>query len=232
MKIGEIVQRVQSLYSKGVHSDDSRLSARHIYNKLLTVRARLISQEAKKKQKIPQWNYQTISCIELIKVPAHECPCIPPVGCDMLRSKYKLPKPLTGLSGNLIQTVTTIDRSKKLNEVTLNAVKAQSGNKYTSKAINYFLENGYLYITTPTKLNFIRLIGLFEDPIIAKQFETYCEEQCTDCSDCIDYQQEEFPIDNDMIDALIELTIQELVILFSQAKQDINNNSAENTSNG
>ena len=75
MKIGEIVQRVQSLYSKGVHSDDSRLSARHIYNKLLTVRARLISQEAKKKQKISQWNYQTISCIELIKVPAHECPC-------------------------------------------------------------------------------------------------------------------------------------------------------------
>ena len=90
----------------------------------------------------------------------------------------------------------------------------------------------YLYITTPTKLEFIRLIGLFEDPIIAKQFETYCEEQCTDCGDCIDYQQEEFPIDNDMIDALIELTIQELVILFSQAKQDINNNSAENTSNG
>ena len=232
MKIGEIVQRVQSLYSKGVASDNSRLSNRLIYNKLLTVRARLISQEAKKKQKISQWNYQTISCIELIKVPAHECPCLPPIGCDMLRSKYKLPKPLTGLSGNLIQTVTTIDRSKKLNEVTLNAVKAQSGNKYASKAINYFLENGYLYITTPTELKFIRLIGLFEDPIIAKQFETYCEEQCTDCGDCIDYQQEEFPIDNDMIDALIELTIQELVILFSQAKQDINNNSAENTSNG
>ena len=98
--------------------------------------------------------------------------------------------------------------------------------------VKELLENGYLYITTPTKLEFIRLIGLFEDPIIAKQFETYCEEQCTDCGDCIDYQQEEFPIDNDMIDALIELTIQELIILFSQAKQDINNNSAENTSNG
>ena len=104
MKIGEIVQRVQSLYSKGVHSDDSRLSARHIYNKLLTVRARLISQEAKKKQKISQWNYQTISCIELIKVPAHECPCLPPIGCDMLRSKYKLPKPLSGLSDIFLYT--------------------------------------------------------------------------------------------------------------------------------
>ena len=141
MTIGEIVQRIQSLYSRGVESDDTRLMQRHIYNKLLTTRAKLISEQAKKKQRVSQWNYQTISCIELIKVPAHECPCIPPVGCDMLRSKYKLPKPLTGLSGNLIQTVTTIDRSKKLNEVTLNAVKAQSGNKYTSKAINYFLEN-------------------------------------------------------------------------------------------
>ena len=33
MKIGEIVTRVQSLYSKGVASDDSRLSNRLIYNK-------------------------------------------------------------------------------------------------------------------------------------------------------------------------------------------------------
>ena len=130
MKIGEISQRVQSLYSKGVSSDDSRLSSRHIYNKLLTTRAKLISEQAKKKQRVSQWNYQVISCIELIKVPAHECPCLPPIGCDMLRSKYKLPKPLSGLSGSLIQTVTTIDRGKKLNEVSMNAVKSLTGNKY------------------------------------------------------------------------------------------------------
>ena len=74
------------------------------------------------------------ACIELIKVPAHECPCLPPIGCDMLRSKYKLPKPLSGLSGSLIQTVTTIDRGKKLNEVSMNAVKSLTGNKYTSKS--------------------------------------------------------------------------------------------------
>ena len=232
MKIEEIVQRVQSLYSKGVPSDDTRLSQRHIYNKLLTTRAKLISEQAKKKQRVSQWNYQVISCIELIKVPTHECPCLPPIGCDMLRSKYKLPKPLSGLSGSLIQTVTTIDRGKKLNEVSINAVKSLTGNKYTSKNINYFIEQGYLYITTPSKIEFVRLIGLFEDPIKAKQFEGFCKENCIDCVECIDYQQEEFPIDNDMIDALIELTIQELVILFSQAKQDINNNSAENTSNG
>lgn len=231
MKIGEISQRVQSLYSKGVASDDSRLSNRLVYNKLLTVRARLISQEAKKKQRVSQWNYQVISCIELIKVPAHECPCLPPIGCDMLRSKYKLPKPLSGLSGSLIQTVTTIDRGKKLNEVSMNAVKSLTGNKYTSKSINYFIEEGYLYITSPSKIEFVRLIGLFEDPIKAKQFENFCKENCVDCTDCIDYQEEEFPIDNDMIDTLIELTVQELVILFRQSVQDETNDSSDNASN-
>ena len=35
MKIKEIIQRVQSLYSKGVQSDDTRLSDRHIYNKMV-----------------------------------------------------------------------------------------------------------------------------------------------------------------------------------------------------
>ena len=231
MKIGEIAQRVQSLYSKGVASDDTRLSQRHIYNKLLTTRAKLISEQAKKKQRVSQWNYQTISCIELIKVPAHECPCLPPIGCDILRSKYKLPKPLTGLSGSLIQTVTTIDRGQKLNEVSINAVKSLTGNKYTSKNINYFIEQGYLYITTPSKIEFIRLIGLFEDPISAKQFENYCKENCDDCTECIDYQEEDFPIDNDMVDALIELTVQELVILFGQSQQDETNDSSDNASN-
>lgn len=229
MKIEEIIQRIQSLYSKGVHSDDSRLSARHIYNKLLTVRSRLISQEAKKKQKISQWNYQPISCVELIKVPSHECPCLPPVGCEILRSKYKLPKPLSGLSSTLIQSVTTVDRLTKISEVSINAMKSLAGNKYASKALNYFIEDGYLYISTPTKLQFIRVIGLFEDPIEASKFETYCG--CEDCDSCIDYQKEEFPIDNDLVDPLIELTIQELIILFSQSVADNSNNSSDDNAN-
>lgn len=230
MKIGEIIQRIQSLYSKGVESDDTRLMSRHIYNKLLTVRARLISQDAKKKQRISQWNYQTLSCVELIKVPAHDCPCLPPIGCEMLRSKHKLPKPLTGLSGTLIQTVTTIDRNQKLNEVTMNSVASQKGNKYTSKSNNYFIENGYLYVTTPnSKLSVVRVVGLFEDPNEVNMFKSYCED-CIDCMDCVDFSKEDFPLDNDMIDAMIELTIKELIVMFSQIQEDNRNDSIDDKS--
>ena len=66
MKVHEIIQRVQSLYSKGCQSDDSRLSPRHIYSKLVSLRSKYISQQAKKKQKINQWNFQTLPCVELI----------------------------------------------------------------------------------------------------------------------------------------------------------------------
>lgn len=229
MTIADIIQRIQSLYSKGVESDDTRLMSRHIYNKLLTVRSRLISQEAKKKQKISQWNYQVLPCIELIVVPAHECPCVPPIGCDILRSRHKIPEPLSGLSGSLIQTVTTIDRSKKINEISLNAVNSKGGNKYTSQSENFFVENGYLYITAPktSKLSVIRMVALFEDPIDARKFPSFCEEDCVECADCTDYQEEDFPIDNDLIDAMVELTINELVLLFGQAVQDIKNSSSE-----
>jgi len=227
MLIVEIIQRIQSLYSKGVHSDDSRLMSRHIYSKLLTVRAKLISQEAKKKQRISQWNYQTIPCVELIKVAAHDCSCIPPIGCEILRSKYKLPKPLSGLSGSLIQSVTSIDRSIKIDEISINAMKVQKGNKYTSKKPNYFIQNGYLYIFTPTKIAVVSVIGLFENPIEVKEFIGLCDIEYEGCIECIDYQNEEFPIDNDLIDAMIELSLTELIQIFSQNVEDLTNNSRD-----
>lgn len=224
MILRELIQRIQSLYSKGVHSDDSRLTSRHIYNKLLTTRSRLISQVAQKKQKVSQWNYQTLPCVELIKVPAHQCPCIPPIGCDILRSKYKLPKPLSGLSGSLIQNVTSIDRSLKINEVSINALNSQKGNKYTPAKISYFIQEGYLYISTPSKIEVVSVIALFEDPIEVKQFKNLCD---TDTPPCVNYLEEDFPIDNDLIDALIELSVQELLQVFSQGTEDRRNDSGD-----
>ena len=51
MYIKEVIERIQSLYSKGVSSDESRLSDRHVYNKVLSVRMQLLSQQLKKKQR-------------------------------------------------------------------------------------------------------------------------------------------------------------------------------------
>lgn len=226
MILKEIIQRIQVLYSKGVESDDSRLSSRHIYSKILTARAKLISQALNKKQRLSQWNYQSIPCIELIKVEAHDCPCIPPMGCEILRTKYPLPNPIASISEDKIEWVRSIEKSVKIDRVSINALNSQKANKYTSKKIQYFIENGYLYISTPTKLKYISLRGIFEDPIEAASYASYCDE-CVECN-CIDYLNFDLPIDHDTVDTIIEMAANELVVLFSKNIEDATNNSRDN----
>lgn len=229
MKVGDIIQRIQSLYSKGSQSDDTRLTPRHIYNKMLTVRSKLISEEAKKKQKVNQWNYQTIPCIELIKAPIHECPCLPPIGCEILRSKYKLPKPLTNYDKHLIQSVTSLDGNIIFSEIDFVEKKYKSANKYTAKKPDYYIRNGYLYITVNTKLSIVTLTGLFEDPIEVTDFPSYCKDaDCKDCNDCESPMDKDFPLDNDMVDTLVELSVNELIVLFNQNIEDISNDTKDN----
>lgn len=227
MTIKEVIQRVQSLYNKGVQSDDNRLSDRHIYSKLVTVRSKLISQEAKKKQKINQWSYQTLNCVELIKAEVHECPCLPPIGCEILRSKYPIPKPLTNLNSHLIQSVTTVDGNVVFSEIGWTEKKYKKANKYTAEKPDYYIRNGYLYITHRMGLKLITITGLFDDPLAAINFPSYCPD-CVDCDECQSPLDMEFPIDNDMIDTLIEMCKEELLGQFSQMIEDKTNNTSDN----
>lgn len=224
MKIGEIIQRVQSIYSKGVQSDDSRLTPRHIYNKIITVRSKLIQQKINKKQKISQWNYQDLQCVELVKALPYECPCLPSVGCEILRTKEKLPVPLTSLSKHMIQSVTSVDGTVTYSETTWNEKKYKSGNRYTSNKPDYYIRDGYLYITHPGGPKTISITGLFQDPLKAEKHPSLCN----DIVDCESPLDKELPISNDMIDTLIEMTFNELIILFNQNIEDLTNNSTDN----
>ena len=153
---------------------------------------------------------------------------MPPSGCMMLRSAEKLPEPLMGFTEELIQNVTTAEGALKIDRVTLNAVKSQKGNKYTSKKMNFFIHGGYLFITTPSSLGAVTVTGLFEDPMAASLFKNLCDD-CDDCLRCADYLEFDFPIDNDMVDSLVELAAQEVIVAFSQGVEDTTNNSRDNS---
>lgn len=224
----EIIQRVMSLYSKGVQSDDSRLSKRHVYNKLLTSRARLVSQQAKKKQILSQWTYQTLPCVELVEVSPYECPCIPPKGCTILRTKHELPNPITSYSNHLIQSVTSLDGSIIYSEIGWIEKKYKNASKYISKKPDFFIRNNYLYITHTSGPKLISITGLFNDPFEVMEYPSYCDD-CEDggCNDCLSPLDTEFPIDSDMIDTLIEMAVNELLGVFTKSREDITNNSKD-----
>ena len=229
MIIREIIQRVLSAYSKGVSSDDVRLTKRRIYNKLLTTRALLLSREVNKKRKLSAWNYSTLPCVEIIEITSNEeCPCIPDVGCSVYRSKHKLPKPIVSLSSYMIKGVYSTDaqRSIKFTEVSVNQSKYTKGGKYSSNNNKYMLHNGYIYIISKVAPIAVSIDLLVEDIMEAYNFVNYCNNNSVDCADKI--LEKEFPIDGYLLEPLIQITIDELVSGFSKSLQDSLNNSQDN----
>lgn len=221
MKLGELIQRVQSLYSKGVQSDNTRLSSRHIYSKLKSARATIISQKAKQKQKIGDWNYQTISCVEMIDVDAHECPCVPKANCVKIkRSKYPIPHIMSDYNGNLIDYIMTIDSGDKFDFATRSEILHLSGNRYTATQRRYIIDRGYIYIYGNNTPKVIQIRALFDDPIEAEQFISFCpDENFEKCSDIFDM---DFPIDASTIDTVLQFAVQELITFFGQRPQENN----------
>lgn len=230
MQTGDLIQRVISLYSKGVQSDDARLSRRHVYNKLLTTRSALMFNKLNKKQFISRWNYDTLPCVKMIKVEGHDCPCLPPIGCQILRSEEKLPKPISNLSHHIIDSVTSIDGSVIFSETTWMGKKWRKSDKYTSTKPDYFIKDDYIYITVTRKIKAITVIGLFNDPIEVSNFPSYCDGVSNVVTCPGSPMETEFNIDDDLLDTLIEIAVKELVFAFNQMTEDIANNSMDDVS--
>lgn len=227
MQLAEIIQRVQSLYSRGLQSKDTRLTPRHIYSAISTARSILLRQQYNKNQAANQWTYQTIPCIELIKAPIAECPCIPTNGCMILRSKHKIPKPVSGIDKHLIQSVTSLDGNIRFDETNFENDKYMKGNKYTSTKPDYYFRNEYLYVTVMRELRVLTVTGLFDDPVAAKKFPSICGD-CPEC-ECQDIMDMEYPIDGDLVKPLIQLSSDELINLMKQIPEDRNNNATDDT---
>lgn len=225
MLTGQIIQRIQSLYNKGAQSDDSRLTRRHIYNKMKTLRSKLLVQKLKKKQKISDWSYAVLPCMEVIEVNAHECGCLPQIGCKVFRTKLKLPKPLNDMNKHIIQWVMSVEHSIKYEETTREKERYNSGNRYTKNNKRYLIENEYLYLFGGYPGVAIAVKLLVENPEEARALLGICDD--TEEPYCLSPLDQDFPIDDDLIEDMITMAVPELVQMFSSVPEDLTNNSKD-----
>lgn len=211
----EIIDRVTSLYNKGAATDDSRLSKRHVYSKIVSARSFLLNREVNKNKRISERNIEYLECVPLSKAPIHECPCIPPLGCDILKTDCIIPKFLSSSKGDHIVSVTSLDGSYTFSPTTFESKKYKQFNKYTSGVLDYFIKNGYMYVTAKEELPAITIGGVFEDT--SKFNCNHCAEGLNNCKTPLD---EEFRIDSYLIEPIISLAVEELIKVFSQMPED------------
>ena len=225
--IGESILRVQSLYSRGAASRDTRLSKRHIYSSLLTARSTLIKQQSSKSQHLNQWMYQTLVFIDLERVPVNQAP-VGPKEPTILRSKEKIPKLVSDISAELLSSVSTVDGNRQFTVSDSTVVSYYDGAKYTSKTTKTYIMDGYLYVRGSELLKGLTMQGIFEDPVEVYLFNLPYWTDCQEC-ECKAAEEIEFPIDRDLMRTVLELAQQELVVLFSQMTEDKAVNSSEDS---
>jgi hypothetical protein len=67
------------------------------------------------------------------------------------------------------------------------------------------------------------MTGLWEDPLEALAFASYCDDPNDTDIDCEGPLDKNFPIDLDMVDTLVEICVKELIGVFNQSIEDRSN---------
>jgi hypothetical protein len=228
MKIKEVIERVQSLYSKGAASDDTRLSSRHIYSKLISARSLLIKRELDKRKKLSQRSIEYLECIPLETASKYDCGFSVPPNCTVLKTRCKIPKAINSNYGDYIASVSTIDGSHMFSKSSWERVRYIKGQKYTSSNPVFYFKNDYLFLLVNKNskfedLKFITMGGVFEDALGFK-----CEPACSDfVRSCENLDEREFIVEDHLIDPIIGMAVQELLGVFATMPEDRENNSSE-----
>ena len=84
---------------------ETPFSDEYLYQIFNAAALRLIRQKLDRNMKLSAWN-DKMFCIALEAATIHDCDCLP--SCTVLKSKYKIPKPMTTRNRDMIK-VHTLD---------------------------------------------------------------------------------------------------------------------------
>ena len=224
--IREYITEVNNRYSKGVKSQNSRLSNRLIYSKLKSTRSKLLVEKSNKKEVISGDCYQLLSGIEMVQTTSSLYPELS-IGSVILVTANDLPRFIYDNDIPLIQFVSNIEGSKVYNRTTFQTIKNAKGRKFTGDNANYFLITSSMFINHPQHPKVAMIRAIFDDPIQAALYPIYgdCD---TNCTSYLDFP---FALDEDTGNVVIQLVVEELLSIFTKRQEDRLNNAQDNTIN-
>lgn len=173
MKIGELLSTIR-LTIKEI-TDDSRYTDSYLWSLVVQAKATIVGNNIKNKSFISSWANNRF-CMELELVKAEDCSCIPDNSCKVLRSKYKIPRPLVGRYRNAMQ-VKLLD-GRLLGMIEEYQLKSDSLDPIKSKSLRYSIINQFLYIWRSKTLKCVYVDGVWEN--ILEWQDIQSQEDCND----------------------------------------------------
>jgi len=193
MTNGELIARIKNLYISRVISQENKpLTNRQVYNKLSTVRARVLSQEYNKQRTLVDECYQILP-MALINVGY-----IFDTNTRVLKSQNRIPAIVTGKDGYLIQSVTNINAILEIYPINQEEAKYVQYNRYTGKSLYYYFADSFLYVKNSDSLKQVIVNGVFLNPLDLPD-------------DLPNFLDRKFPVNSSLIDSIVTLTIEELL---------------------
>lgn len=206
------------------HSDDSIYSDEFLYSLLKDARVTLLERENKKFTKDSEFHKQMI-CMPLVIDTYHDCDCLPfEVKCKILKSKFALPKVLTGRNKELIR-VLTIDSYSQIPFILSTDLKNVKYTKTKGKGNKYGIINNYLTIFNNLQLKVVLIEGIFEDPLELSKI-SYCDD-AGEIQTCFDLDTTDFPIKSSLNFPMYQICLDILKIPMQLKSDDTNNTNPE-----
>lgn len=209
---------VRTARSGGNASDDASVTDDQWAFVINYYRAKLTKDRAEAGKRIPEALLQNLGRIELERKD-EECP--EESGC-ILGPVKPLPKAV-GVNGRQLFTYVGTDQ-KPFSRTSSSGRPWTAYRRWTGTLPYWFVRGGDLRVyQPPTKgFRYMKVVGVFEDPLAAKEYRE-CPGQ-----GCVDYSME-YPFPLDMVDTMLKMIAQAELTMIKTAIEDESNNAREDT---
>lgn len=167
---------------------------------LITARAEMLQQSIDKRGAITD-HYRQRYTVRLQKTDAADT-CVINANCTILRTVNKIATPLRYTTDTPFLFVGSIDGKLTFTYAKRSEIQYVTSMKYISKAIRYVYLNNYIYVYLNTKLKYISVEAVYENPTIVS-------DECTGGAICYTDDME-FPAPLDIINRCMDRIYKEL----------------------
>lgn len=221
----EMIYDVMNIAYGGEQSDDSRVSEYQVAYWIKQQRAVLVRNELANRNKIPTSFIQYLEEISLDEVDLNNDFNNVTAGINVFKSNKRLPETIQRSGKNTIIAVEAADHSESYSETTFFRRKYNAFNKYTATEGRWWLQDGYLYLTSNAMTKpAIIVSGIFEDPEEAANFYIPTGEPAFDWDS-------KYPVSASMADTITNIILKNKLGITRQMPVDDSNNSDEQQAN-